>query len=158
MKKNSTAQPVLAMLLGAIILQLIPVSGEWLAWKPNFLLLVMIAWVLYFPDRYGIEFSVVVGICADLLFSSTLGYHVLIFTICGLIVIFFHRVIAYLHMGHRVVLVFLLVIVVELLKAMMNSLGDIPVFLKHIPYLAVISSLFWVPLDKVVNRFYLRHK
>jgi len=157
-KKDSTTQPVLIMLLGAIILQLIPVSGEWLAWKPNFLLLVMIVWMLYFPDRYGIEFSVVVGVCADLLFSSTLGYHVLIFTVCGLIVVFFHRVIAYLRMGHRVVLVFLLVIFVELQKAMMNSLGDIPVFWEHIPYLAVISSLFWVPLDKVVNRFYLRQK
>ena len=69
-----------------------------------------------------------------------------------------HRVIAYLQMIQRVVLVFFLVVVVELLKAMMNLFGNIPVFWEHIPYLAVISGLFWVPLDKLVNRLYLRQK
>ena len=35
-------------------------------------MLVMIAWILYFPEQFGIEFSAMVGICADLVFGSHL--------------------------------------------------------------------------------------
>jgi len=156
--KNNSLQPLLIMLLGAVVLQLIPVSGEWLFWKPNFLFLVMVAWMLYFPDQYGIEFSVAVGICADLLFGSTLGYHVFIFAICGLILMFLQRLVVYLQVIHRVILVFTLVLLVEFMRAAIYALLDKPLFLESILSLAIISSLCWIPLDKVVSSLYLSHK
>ena len=73
MNNNSTFQYALIMLFGALIFQLIPISGDWIFWKPNFLLLMMIAWMLYFPDQYGIEFAIIMGIFSDLIFVSTLG-------------------------------------------------------------------------------------
>ena len=154
MKNNSTLQPVLIMLLGAVILQLVPVSGEWLFFKPNFLFLVMIAWILYFPDQYGIEFSVLVGVCSDLLFGSTLGYHVFMFAICGLILMFLHRLIVYLQVVHRVILVFILVLLVEFLRVVIYASLDMPLFLQSIFPLAIVSSLCWIPLDKIMNAFY----
>jgi rod shape-determining protein MreD len=157
-KNNNTTGLVLCMLLCAVLLQLMPVAGDWLLWKPNFLLLVMIAWMLYFPDQYGIEFSVIVGLIADLLFGSTLGYHVFVFSICGLIVISFHRVVVYLQAIHRVTLVFVLVLLIELLRATIHKSLDMPLFLNNIFSLAIISSLFWIPLDKLVCSYYLRHK
>ena len=153
-KNNSTLQPVLIMLLGAVVLQLVPVSGEWIFLKPNFLLLVMIAWILYFPEQYSIEFSVLIGIFSDLLFGSTLGYHVFVFAVCGLILMFLHRLIVYLQVVHRVILVFVLVLLVELLRVVVYALLGIPLFLETILPLAIISSLCWIPLDRIMNGFY----
>ena len=74
MNSNSTFQYALIMLFGVLVLQFIPMSGSWGLWKPNFLLLTMIAWMLYFPDQYGIEFAVIMGLFADFIFVSTLGF------------------------------------------------------------------------------------
>ena len=154
MEKNSNFKLTLVMLFLAIIMQLTPVTGNWLMWKPNFLMLVMIAWILYFPEKFGIEFSAMVGICADLVFGTTLGVHVLLFIICGAVVRLLHRVIAYLSLWHRIVAVGLLVIFVEFLRIVAGAWVNMPIFLDHIPYMALFSSLFWMPLDKLVGRIY----
>ena len=154
MEKNSNFKLTLVMLFLAIIMQLTPVTGNWLMWKPNFLMLVMIAWILYFPEKFGIEFSAMVGICADLVFGTTLGVHVLLFIICGAVVRLLHRVIAYLSLWHRIVAVGLLVIFVEFIRIVAGAWVNMPIFLDHIPYMALFSSLFWMPLDKLVGRIY----
>ena len=154
MNSNNTLGPLIAMLLVALVLQLFPISGSWLHLKPNFFLLIMIAWVLYFPEDYGVEFAALTGILADLVLGSAIGYHVLIFSISGLILIFFHRVVVYLQLIQRVILVFMLVILVSFMKAVMNSMFDKPLFLDGVFWMSIISALCWIPLDKLVSQFY----
>ena len=154
MNSNNTLGPLVAMLLIALLLQLFPIYGSWLYLKPNFFLLIMIAWMLYFPERYGIEFAALTGILADLVLGSAIGYHVLIFSISGLILIFFHRVVVYLQLVQRVILVFMLVILVSFMKAVMNSMFDKPLFLDGVFWMSIISALCWIPLDKMVCQFY----
>lgn len=158
MNSNTTFKPVLVMLLAAMVLQFIPFSGNWVFWKPNFLLLVMIAWMLYFPDQYGIGFAVIVGFLADCVFLSTLGYHVLLFSVCGLILIFFHRIVVYLQLVHRVTLVFLLILLVEFMRAAIDSSLDKPLSMEGALYVAIVSAICWIPLDKVAGHFYALQK
>lgn len=143
------------MLFIALIMQLIPVSGEWLLWRPNFLLLVTIVWTLYFPNQYGVGFSVMVGIFVDLIFNTTLGSHMLIFTVCGALASLLHRVVAYLGLAHRVVIVALLVLFAELSRAVV---GEFTFFWEHIFYIVIMSCLFWIPLDKLVGKLYRLQK
>jgi len=154
MNSNNTLGPLVAMLLIALLLQLFPIYGSWLYLKPNFFLLIMIAWMLYFPERYGIEFAALTGVLSDFTLGSAIGYHVLIFSIIGLILIFFHRVVVYLHLVQRVILVFMLVILVSFMKAVMNSMFDKPLFLDGVFWMSIISALCWIPLDKMVSQFY----
>ena len=158
MNSSSTFPYALMMLFGALIVQFIPMSGDWVFWKPNFLLLMMIAWMLYFPDQYGIEFAVIIGICADLIFVSTLGFHILIFSICGLILIFFHRIVVYLQLIHRVTLVFLMILLAEFIGAAIDSSIDKQLSIKGVLLLAIISAICWIPLDKFVAHCYSRQK
>lgn len=158
MNSSSTFPYALMMLFGALILQFIPMSGDWVFWKPNFLLLMMIAWMLYFPDQYGIEFAVIIGIFADFIFVSTLGFHILIFSICGLILIFFHRIVVYLQLIHRVTLVFLMILLAEFIGAAIDSSIDKQLSIKGILLLAIISAICWIPLDKFVAHCYSRQK
>ena len=158
MNSNSTFQSALIMLLGVLILQFIPLYGDWGFWRPNFLLLMMVAWMLYFPDQYGIEFAVIMGILADFIFVSTLGFHILIFSICGLILIFFHRIVVYLQLFHRVTLVLLMILLVEFMRLAIDSSLDKQQSIGGILVLAVISALCWIPLDKFVGHCYSRQK
>ena len=158
MNSSSTFPYALMMLFGALIVQLIPMSGDWVFWKPNFLLLMMIAWLLYFPDQYDIEFAVIIGIFADFIFVSTLGFHVLIFSICGLIIIFFHRIVVYLQLIHRVTLVFLMILLTEFIDAAIDSSIDKQLSIKGVLLLAIISAICWIPLDKFVAHCYSRQK
>jgi len=158
MNNNSTFQYALIMLFGALIFQLIPISGDWIFWKPNFLLLMMIAWMLYFPDQYGIEFAIIMGIFADLIFVSTLGFHILIFSVCGLILIFFHRIVVYLQLIHRVTLVFLMILLTEFFGAAIDSSIDKQLSIRGVLLLAIISAICWIPLDKFVGHCYSRQK
>ena len=154
MNSDNTLKPLIAMLLVALALQLFPIPGSWLYLKPNFFLLIMIAWVLYFPEQYGIEFAAFSGVLADLILGSPIGYYVLIFSISGLILIFFHRVVVYLQLIQRVILVFMLVILVSFMEAAINSMLDKPLFLDGVILLGIISALCWIPLDKLVSQFY----
>lgn len=158
MNSSSTFPYALMMLFGALIVQLIPMSGDWVFWKPNFLLLMMIAWMLYFPDQYGIEFAVIIGIFADFIFVSTLGFHILIFSICGLILIFFHRIVVYLQLIHRVTLVFLMILLAEFIGVAIDSSIDKQLSIKGVLLLAIISAICWIPLDKFVAHCYSRQK
>ena len=158
MNSSLTFHYALMMLFGALILQLIPMSGDWVLYKPNFLLLVMIAWMLYFPDQYGLEFSVIVGIFADFIFVKTLGFHILIFSISGLILIFFHRIVVYLQLIHRVTLVFLMILLTEFIGAAIDSSIDKQLSIKGVLLLAIISAICWIPLDKFVGHCYSRQK
>ncbi|MGB0472909.1 MAG: rod shape-determining protein MreD [Porticoccaceae bacterium] len=158
MNSSSTFPYALMMLFGALIVQFIPMSGDWVFWKPNFLLLMMIAWMLYFPDQYGIEFAVIIGIFADFIFVSTLGFHILIFSICGLILIFFHRIVVYLQLIHRVTLVFLMILLAEFIGAAIDSSIDKQLSIKGVLLLAIISAICWIPLDKFVAHCYSRQK
>ena len=158
MNRNTTYKPVLIMLFVAMIFQFIPFAGDWGFYKPNFLLLMMIAWMLYFPDQYGIGFTVIMGVFADCIFLSTLGYHILLFSVCGLILIFFHRIVVYLQLVHRVTLVFLMILLVEFMRAAIDSSLDKPLALDGVLYLAIISAICWIPLDKVAGHFYALQK
>jgi len=158
MNRNITFKPVLIMLFAAMILQFIPFTGGWAFLKPNFLLLMMIAWMLYFPDQYGIEFAVIMGVVADCIFLSTLGYHIILFSICGLILIFFHRIVVYLQLVHRVTLVFLMILLVEFMRAALDSSLDKPLSMQGVLYVAIISAICWIPLDKVAGHFYALQK
>lgn len=158
MNSSSTFPYALMMLFGALIVQFIPMSGDWVFWKPNFLLLMMIAWMLYFPDQYGIEFAVIIGFFADFIFVSTLGFHILIFSICGLILIFFHRIVVYLQLIHRVTLVFLMILLTEFIGAAIDSSIDKQLSIKGVLLLAIISAICWIPLDKFVAHCYSRQK
>lgn len=115
------------------------------------LLLVMLTWMLHFSDQYGIGFSVILGVLADFIFGTNLGFYVLVFSLCGAVVALLRRVAAYLEPVHQAALVGFLVLAVELFKAWTNIFVDKPVFWQHIPYIVLFSILFWLPLDKLVK-------
>ena len=156
MRVASLTGPVLLSLVIATVFQLIPASGVWIFWRPNFLLLVVIAWILYTPDRFGIGFAAMVGLLADTLFRTTLGHYVLVFAVCGTIAFLLSRWLMYLSIFHRAFLIFIIIICAELIQAMLFSVWDVPVALGHIPIVAAFAALSWPIVDLLISRVQVR--
>ena len=79
---NHSAVMLLSLVI-AVIFSVMPVSGDWIVWKPNFLLLVTMGWIFHRPVEFGIFFAAGVGLLADCLLQTTLGHSVLVFALCG---------------------------------------------------------------------------
>ena len=156
MRVESLTGPVILSLIIATVFQLIPTSGVWIFWRPNFLLLVVIAWILYIPDRFGIGFAAMVGLLADTLFRTTLGHYVLVFAVCGTIAYLLSRWLMYLSMFHRVILIFIITICAELIQAMLFSIWDVPFALNYSPTVAAFAALSWPIVDLLISRVQVR--
>jgi len=147
---SNMSSPVIISLIVAIIFQLIPVSGDWILWRPNFLMLVTVAWILYKPAYFGIGFAAFVGLLADTVFRTGLGHYVLVFAACGAIANLLSRWLTYFSYFHRAVLIFILVMFTGLVEAALFSIRDMPVDFAHVPVLGLTSAIVWVLVDKFV--------
>ncbi|VFP83091.1 rod shape-determining protein MreD [Candidatus Erwinia haradaeae] len=72
--------------LCTIMLQIIPCPEQFLLFRPSWLLLVMIYWILTFPSRINIGTGFIIGLIADLLYRSTLGIHALAFSMIAYLI------------------------------------------------------------------------
>lgn len=61
----------------AMLLSIWPLPFSWLAWRPPFVSLVLIYWLLHFPQRFGLVFVTIVGLFLDVLQGTSLGVNAL---------------------------------------------------------------------------------
>jgi rod shape-determining protein MreD len=113
-------------------------------------MLMMIAWILYQPGRFGIVFAALVGLLADTLFRTALGHYVLVFSLCGAMAYLLSRWLTYFSYFHRAILIFLLVVFSELVQSLLFSIWDVPMGLEHVPVLGFVSAIVWLLVDKFV--------
>lgn len=64
-------------LLGAMLLQIMPLPDIVEAWRPDWLLLVIIYWAMALPHRYNILSAWVLGVILDILLGAHLGVRAL---------------------------------------------------------------------------------
>ncbi|GAA3542058.1 rod shape-determining protein MreD [Zobellella aerophila] len=68
---------VISSLLLALILSILPLPGLVAPFRPDWLLVIMLYWVLALPHRANVGTAWVVGLLLDLLLGSILGVHAL---------------------------------------------------------------------------------
>lgn len=78
-------------LLIALICQLFPWVGQGIIFRPDFMLVVMLYWLMRAPNFCNIGTAWVVGILVDLATGSLLGQHALSFTLTAFIGLGYQR-------------------------------------------------------------------
>ncbi|BDM63100.1 rod shape-determining protein MreD [Shewanella sp. NFH-SH190041] len=76
----------LTMLLG-LMFQIMPLPDVVEAWRPDWLLLVLIYWAMALPYRYNILTAFVFGVALDVLLGATLGIRALAFSLVIYVVV-----------------------------------------------------------------------
>ena len=148
---NHTAVMLLSLVI-ALIFAVMPVRGDWIVWKPNFLLLVCMAWIFHRPSEFGIFFAAGVGVLADFVLETTLGHSVLLFALCATLVVAVTRWIKYLSIVHRTLLAYLIVLAVGFFEASIFLFYGLPSAMDHLLMKTLFSALSWPIIDKLIAR------
>lgn len=139
-------------LILAVVFSLMPLSGDWIVWKPNFLLLMVMAWIIHWPNDLGIFFAASVGLLADILLRMTLGHSVVVFALCAAAIVLLSRWAKYLSMLQRALLVALIISLVAVLEASLFIFYGRPSGIEHLPMKILLSMLAWPLIDRLVAR------
>lgn len=76
-----------------VLLSILPLP-HWAIWlRPQFMLLIVLYWVLMMPSHYGVIFAWIVGLATDLIVGAPLCEHALSFTIVVFFALKFYQVI-----------------------------------------------------------------
>jgi len=148
---NHTAVMLLSLVF-AVIFSVMPVSGDWIVWKPNFLLLVTMGWIFHRPLEFGIFFAAGVGLLADCLLQTTLGHSVLVFALCGTLVVVVSRWVKYLSIFQRTLLAYLIILFVGFLEASIFLFSGLPSAMDNLLMKTFFSALTWPVIDKLIAR------
>lgn len=153
MKESDVGLALIISILLASVLQLVPVSGYLLVLKPNFLLLVVIGWIIFRPSQWGIGFAAFTGLLADLIFRAPIGVHVLLFSTVGAIPLYLSGWLVYFSLIHRCLFVFILIIFAEFMRNMLLSMWEIPIDYSYIISSALASAIVWPAIDQLLIKF-----
>ena len=122
--------------------------------KPSFVILILIYWNMALPDKVGITTALLFGVLIDLLHSSLLGLHGLLFVLITYLCQRFFYQFRITPIWQQSFLIFILAIIVKQILAFdfldsevnRTNLSDNYYFVNTF-YYAILSSLSWAPVS-----------
>ena len=72
---------ILCFFVVALVMELAPWPAGFQAFKPSWLILVLLYWTLALPDRVSIGLAFLLGVLWDIVLGSILGVHALVLSI-----------------------------------------------------------------------------
>ena len=113
---------ILISLLVAMILMIMPLPEWAIWWRPQWVLMVLIFWILATPNLVGLFSAFFVGLFVDLLTASSFGEHALIYTVvCYFVAKYATRIQVYM-LFQKTLVVFLLIFLAQLMEYWLQGL------------------------------------
>jgi rod shape-determining protein MreD len=113
-------------ILAAFLLQLAPMPQALLAFKPYWPALVLVYWALEAPDRVGLGFAFLLGLCGDVLTGEVLGEQALRLVALTFIVLRFRSRLRFFPMWQQAVALLALLLNDRVVLLMMRAFGGDP--------------------------------
>ncbi len=129
--------------LVALALDILPLP-VWVQWlRPNWVLLVLIYWIMVMPYRVSVGYAFVLGLICDLLQGTLLGSQALVFVMVAYLVARFCRQIRMYPLRQQMLVVLLLIFFYKLIiYAVLGFIGQLSkVWLYWVSML--VSALLW---------------
>jgi rod shape-determining protein MreD len=82
--------PAFAVLFIALTLEIVPLPDGLQAFRPPFLALALIYWIMMWPQRIGLGWAFLLGIALDILHGQLLGQNAIALTIVAYLTLNFH--------------------------------------------------------------------
>lgn len=140
---------VLLSLLCGLLLNLVPVGGVALAYRPDFLALVLLYWCIQEPRFVGVGSAWVLGLLMDVGDATVFGQHALAYAVLAYGAEYFRRRVLRFPLWQQAVQVAALLVLCALIVLLVRFVGGAP--LPHWTYLAppVVGAALW-PLVSVL--------
>jgi rod shape-determining protein MreD len=148
---SSRFQFVVIVLI-AVTLQILPSFTGLALWRPSFVLLVLIYFVLYKPYQYGIISAWLAGLLVDIVNGGVVGKYALALGVCAYILQLLRRRLLHAQIWHQCSLVFLLVLLSQLIVLSVNMLTE-KQFSWQILFFPALSSMILWPFFYLLMRW-----
>lgn len=126
---------VIFSLVVAYVLAIVPLP-EWLVqWRPAWVALVVIYWVIAQPHRFGVVTAWLVGLMLDVLVNNTLGHNALALAVIAYTTYVLHMRIRVFPLWQQCLSILVLVGIYLLVKLM----------IMRAVYTSVSTPMYWVP-------------
>lgn len=111
--------------------------------RPEWIVLVLIYWVVALPHRIGIAIAWLVGLLSDVLLGSLLGQHAIAFVVVAYIALSLYQRLRMFSVWQQSMIVFATVGLSQLINFWIESIAGLTEW--HLWYLlaSVMSALFW---------------
>lgn len=142
-------------LLVAAILAVMPLDQSLVWWRPEWISIVLIYWIVALPERVGLLTALVTGLFVDVMEGAVLGQNMLSLTVLAVLSRFAYQRFRVFALLQQASIVFLLVGIHQLIAQWLQGLqgGAAPGFRFLLP--ALVSALLWpilMPLLRGVRR------
>lgn len=157
-RSNRPISMVIFSCLIAAILTLLPLPRTAAAMMPQWLLLVVLYWVFFSSEMFGVFFSFSLGLLADCLTGTVLGMHGLIFTLLTYVAIKARLSLQRFPIGQQIIVVGLFSFLNLLCQHVIMTIVDhaLPI---HVVWVSVLTSaLAWPVISLVLRRFQWQHE
>lgn len=111
----------------AFLLQLTPLPQSVLPFKPYWIALVLIYWSIEAPDRVGLGFSFLIGLCGDVLTGQLLGEQALRLIVLAFIVLRFRSRLRFFPMSQQALAVLGLLLNDRIVVIMVRGFSGDPI-------------------------------
>ena len=140
---------VLLSLLCGLLLNLVPVGGVALTYRPDFLALVLLYWCIQEPRFLGVGAAWVLGLLMDVGDATVFGQHALAYAVLAYGAEYFRRRVLRFPLWQQAVQVAVLLVLCALIVLLVRYVGGAP--LPHWTYLAppLVGAALW-PLVSVL--------
>jgi rod shape-determining protein MreD len=117
----SKLKSVCFSLIVALIFLLLPWSGVWLKIRPDFLLLVIIFWIIRAPNLCNVGTAWLVGLFVDLATGGIFGQYALAYTITAFFAVTYQRRLVLFNNTQQLFYVFLLLIISQIVLLILKT-------------------------------------
>lgn len=135
---------VYGSMLLALLLQLLPWEGLALQWRPDFLLLTVIYWMLRAPHLCHIGTAWFTGLLIDLASGGLFGQHALAYALTGFFAVSYQRRLALFNIWQQAAYVFFLLLLAQSAVLVLKLFGGDQFSGWHFYQHSVSGILLWI--------------
>jgi rod shape-determining protein MreD len=132
-----------ASFLVALLLSVYPLPMEWRWWRPEFVLMVAIYWVVVMPFSISLATLCGLGLFQDLLESTPFGQHSLGIIVVAYLCLFSYQRLRNFNLAKQMLAMFAMIAIAQLTDNWVQGMAGRPLAGMSFIYAAISSALAW---------------
>lgn len=145
-------------LLVAMGLKIMPLPPVLQAWNPDWVLLVLIYWVLVLPYKFGVFGSWTVGLLTDVLTDRILGQYALVYALLAYICLKLHKRVRTFPLAQQGVFIFCCLLIAQILVFCIESIHNPSRFQWSFLLPVLSGTLVWPFAGIILRIIHIHHR